>query len=83
VAKLREIKGTAHEIEKKGCFGIVNPERMNYEKARRVLEGSPVIIRIPCYAKSSRSFVSNRGLADPNPGFYRASFRKSRESEPV
>jgi hypothetical protein len=42
-----------------------------------------MIIRAPCYAKSSRGFVSNRGLADPHPGLYRAPFRKSGESGPV
>ncbi|MCK9631903.1 MAG: hypothetical protein M0R30_09690 [Methanoregula sp.] len=41
------------------------------------------ICRTPCSAKNSRSFVSNKGLSDPNPGPYRPLFRKNGESEPV
>jgi len=42
-----------------------------------------IIFRTPCSCKNSRSFVSNRGLSDPNPGPYRALLWKNGESGPV
>jgi len=61
-------------------FGAVYPSNPHFSDGRwRIVN----ICRTPCYAKNSRSFVSNRGLSDPNPGPYGAPFRKNCESEPV
>jgi len=74
-------------IERNPCFPASPPsERPHPPSENFCTPGSPPSeprIRTPCLGESSRSFRSNRGSADPNPGTYGTPFGHFRESEPA